>query len=882
MRGREVRNRFLSYFERHGHTIVPSSSLVPTEDPTLLFTNAGMVQFKEVFLGQRSLDFQRAASCQKCLRVSGKHNDLETVGHTARHHTFFEMLGNFSFGDYFKEEAISYGWEFLTEILQLPKERLWVTVFREDDEAYEIWHKKIGLPRERIVRMDEKDNFWAMGDIGPCGPCSEIIIDQGRDIGCGSPSCNVACECDRFLELWNLVFMQYQRDEGGRLLPLPKPSVDTGMGLERIVAIMQGQVSNFHTDLIRPIISAIEELTDKEYGHDPNWDISFRVIADHARALAFLIADGINPSNEGRGYVLRRLIRRASRHGHKLSLVEPFLYKITGVVVDLMRDDYPELEKNRNYMARLLLQEEERFSHTLTSGTRLLEEVMADLRKRGTSVIPGEEVFKLYDTFGFPTDITQEIAQENGFSLDMAGFERAMANQREQARQSWKGPVEVQARPIYQQLARELGETRFVGYEQLCSTSEILAIIKEDRPQEEAGPGDEVEIILSETPFYPEAGGQIGDRGWLKDGWLLVEIIDTQRPLPNLISHHGIVKRGSLKPGLRIEAEVDPKRREALTHSHSATHLLQAALREILGDHVKQAGSLVAPDRLRFDFTHFSGLTEREIRWVEELVNEKIWENLPVTTEIMSLEEAIERGAIALFGERYDPQVRVVQMGNFSKEVCGGTHTKSTAAIRLFKIISEGGVAAGIRRIEALTGLEAYQYILKEEDSLTEIRGLLKARPFEEIEKTRRLLDQVKSLEKEIAHLQQRIVGAKAEDLEALVEEVKGVKVLAIEMPNLDRNALRQFVDMAKSRLKSGVVVVATITDGKVALVSGVTNDLIPQLHAGELIKAVAAIVGGSGGGRADMAQAGGKDTAKLKEALARVKELVEASLQGR
>jgi alanyl-tRNA synthetase len=839
-----------------------------------------MVQFKEVFLGNKQLGLLRAASSQKCMRVSGKHNDLETVGRTARHHTFFEMLGNFSFGDYFKEGAIAYSWEFLTRVLNLPENRLWVTIFQEDDEAFRFWHKKIGLPSQRIIRMDEKDNFWAMGETGPCGPCSEIHIDQGAGVGCGLPSCNIACDCDRFLELWNLVFMQYQRDSSNQLTPLPKPSVDTGMGLERLTAIMQGQSSNFSTDLLRPIIAAIEELTEKEYGSNPEWDISFRVIADHLRALTFLISDGVIPSNEGRGYVLRRLIRRASRHGRNLLLKEPFLYKAAGIVVDLMRDTYPELENSRNYIARLLLQEEDRFSHTLDYGIKVLYQVMEDIQGQGKSVIPGQEVFKLYDTFGFPLDITQEIAQEKGFSLDLAGFEKAMAAQRELARQSWKGTTEIQVKPIYQKLAEEVGKIKFIGYQTLQAKAPVIAIIQGEDLSSEATTGETVEIILAETPFYAEAGGQLGDVGTLGDGDIYVEVADTQTPLPGLICHQGMIKKGKLKKGMWVEAVVDQSRREALTHSHSATHLLQAALREILGDHVKQAGSLVAPDRLRFDFTHFSPLTEREKRWVEELVNEKIWDNLPVITEIMSLEEAIEQGATALFGEKYDLQVRVVQMGNFSKEVCGGTHTKNTASIRLFKIISEGGIAAGIRRIEALTGQEAYKYILKEEDTLGEVRELIKARPFEEVDKVRRLLEQAKGLEKELARLKEKIAGAKVQDLDSYIIEVQGIKVLAIEMANLDLNALRNFVDTAKSKLKSGVIVAATVTDGKVALVGGVTKDLTSQLHAGELIKRVAAIVGGSGGGRADMAQAGGKDVSKVKEALAKVKELVETSLK--
>lgn len=880
MKSKELRARFLSYFAERGHAIVPSSSLVPKEDPSLLFTNAGMVQFKEVFLGNRHLGFQRAVSSQKCMRVSGKHNDLETVGHTGRHHTFFEMLGNFSFGDYFKEGAIDYGWEFLTQALAFPKDRLWITIFREDDEAFDLWHKKIGIPRERIIRLDEEDNFWAMGEIGPCGPCSEIHLDHGAGVGCGQPSCSVACDCDRFLELWNLVFMQYERDSSGQLSPLPKPSVDTGMGLERLAAVMQGQKSNFSTDLLRPIISYLEELAEKEYGYKPDWDISFQVIADHLRALTFLITDGILPSNEGRGYVLRRLIRRASRYGRNLLLKEPFLYKAAGVVVDLMRDTYPELESARNYSARVLLYEEERFSHTLDYGLKILFQVMDDIRGQGGYVLPGQQVFKLYDTYGFPLDMTHEIAQEKGFTLDLVGFEEAMSSQRESARQSWKGAAEVQVKPLYQALSAETGKINFIGYQQLTGQAPVLAIIDGDERCREAIEGKTVEIVLPETPFYGASGGQLGDTGLLRADEVLVEVIDTQRPLPEVICHKGIIKKGKLRTGMVLEALVDKERREALTHSHSATHLLQAALREVLGDQVKQAGSLVAPDRLRFDFTHFSPLTEREKRRVEELVNEKVWDNLPVTTAVMSLEEAVEHGAMALFGEKYDPIVRVVKMGDYSTEVCGGTHAQNTAAVRLFKIISEGGIAAGVRRIEALTGMEAYKYILKEEEALGEIRELIKAKPFEEADRLRRLMEQARGMEKELGRLKDKMAGAKVQDLDALVVEVKGIKVLAVELENLDMNALRNFVDTAKAKIKSGVVVAGTVMDGKVALVSGVTKDLTQRLHAGDLVKKIAAIVDGSGGGRADMAQAGGKDVARLKEALAKVKELVEVSLK--
>ncbi|MBI1987184.1 MAG: alanine--tRNA ligase [Nitrospinae bacterium] len=929
MKGSQLRSEFLRYFEERGHTVLPSSSLVPKDDPSLLFTNAGMVQFKDMFLGKVKLDFQRAASSQKCMRVSGKHNDLETVGRTARHHTLFEMLGNFSFGDYFKEGAIAFGWEFLTEVLGLPKDRLWITIFQEDEEAFEIWHRKIGIPQGRIFRLGEKDNFWAMGEIGPCGPCSEIHIDQGEKVGCGRPSCDVACDCDRFLELWNLVFMQYERDSSGRLHPLPKPSVDTGMGLERIAAVMQGVTSNFETDLLRPIIEREEEMAGKEYGRHEAWDISFRVIADHLRALAFLMADGILPSNEGRGYVLRRLLRRAARHGKLLELKEPFLYQAVETVIDLMREAYPELDGARTLISRILHQEEERFSLVLEQGLRLLDQSIEDAQRKGLSVLPGSEAFKLYDTFGFPLDLAQEIAQEQGLGLDMEGFRQAMGQQREMARQAWKGSAEEPEKSLYREILQELGETTFLGYETLEAQGRVVALIEDgQRRLEVGGHGRAVEILLDRTPFYGESGGQIGDMGRMDgpplqrsgatDGaptdegpvlsgveGVLVKIEDTQRPLLQLITHRGVIRRGTLRVGMVLRAQVDGERREAITHSHTATHLLHAALRYWMGDHVKQAGSLVALDRLRFDFTHFSSLTPEELERIERTVNEKALENLPVSTTVMPIDQALELGAMALFGEKYESLVRAVRIEDFSLELCGGTHASHTGKIGLFKIISEGAIAAGVRRIEALTGMEAYRYVCQEEAVLREIRGLLKVRPFQEAERVRKLWEQVREQERESARLKDRLISLQIKGIPAesgegregapaganlaggesgaeqtgAIRTVKGVSVLAVQLDHLDINALRSFVDSAKARLKSGVVVAGTITDGKVALVTGVTPDLTDKLHAGELVKSVAGIVGGSGGGRADMAQAGGKEVDRLKEALEKVYELVEEKL---
>ncbi|MBI2876692.1 MAG: alanine--tRNA ligase, partial [Candidatus Tectomicrobia bacterium] len=706
-----------------------------------------------------------------------------------------------------------------------------------------------------------------------------------------------ACGCDRFLELWNLVFMQYERDSSGRLHPLPKPSVDTGMGLERIAAVMQGVTSNFETDLLRPIIGRVEELAGRAYGRQEDWDISFRVIADHLRALAFLIADGILPSNEGRGYVLRRLLRRAARHGKMLELKEPFLYRAVETVIDRMREAYPELEGARALISRTLQQEEERFSEVLEQGLRVLDQSVAGARREGLAVLPGAEVFKLYDTFGFPLDLAQEIVQEQGLALDMDGFRQAMEQQREMARQSWKGAGEEVEKAVYREILEAAGETQFVGYETTESAGRVVALLEEgQRKNEVSGPDRAVEIVLDHTPFYGESGGQIGDTGWMEGeeglpgsspGQALVEVQDTHRPLPQLMSHRGVVRKGTLRVGMVLQARVEGARREAITHSHTATHLLHAALRYWLGDHVKQAGSLVAPDRLRFDFTHFSSLVPEELERIERTVNEKALEGLPVTTTVMPVDQALQLGAMALFGEKYESMVRAVRIEDFSLELCGGTHASHTGKIGLFKIVSESAIAAGIRRIEALTGLEAYRYVCQEEAALREIRGLLKIRPFQEAERVRRLQEQIREQERELGRLKDRLVTLQARGLQAEagaeptgVRTIHGVNVLAVQLDHLDLNALRSFVDSAKMRLKSGVVVAGTVQDGKVALVGGVTPDLTNRLHAGELIKSVAGIVGGSGGGRADMAQAGGKEADRLSEALEKVYELVEARLK--
>ena len=888
MTGNEIRKKFLDYFKERGHTIVKSSSLIPSADPTLLFTNAGMVQFKDVFLGKEKRDYKRAVSSQKCVRAGGKHNDLEVVGRTARHHTFFEMLGNFSFGDYFKEGAIEYGWEFMTEVVKLPKEKLWITVYKDDDEAFKIWNEKIGIPVNKIVRLGEKDNFWSMGDTGPCGPCSEIHIDQGEGIGCGRPECNVECDCDRFMEVWNLVFMQYNRDANGKLTPLPNPSIDTGMGLERLSAVAQKVKSNYDSDLLRPIITYTEGLFEKEYGKDSNMDISFRVIADHSRSMTFLIGDGVMPSNEGRGYVLRRIIRRASRHGRMLGKSEPFLFKTSDVVIDLMKDTYPELLDRREYISKVISTEEERFSNTLDFGMKMLNDMVESLKAKRERLIAGEDAFKLYDTYGFPLDLTEDIAKDSGLAVDSAGFNRAMEVQKERARASWKGSGEEGIKSIYRDIAHKIKGTQslskpqrdmFIGYDTLESEGTVLSLIKGNDMVKSASEGEQVEIVFDKTPFYGESGGQVGDTGKIWNDDVHIDVTDTKKPLQNLIIHNCIVKKGNIKVGDVITISVSNEKRRATALNHSATHLLHTALRDVLGDHVKQAGSLVAPDRLRFDYTHFSAAALKELRRVEEIVNQKIRENYPVETSVTGLEEAIKKGATALFGEKYGEEVRIVKMGDYSMELCGGTHVNATGDIGLFKIVHEGSIASGIRRIEALTGEGAYRYVRQEEDSLLEIREVLKSPPFEELTRIRKILDRNKELERELQKQKEKITKDMSGDTVSEIKSIKGINVLSKNLGNFDIKDLRTFVDSTKVRIKSGVVVVGAVTDGKVSLVAGVTKDLTTKLNAGEIVKQTAVIVDGSGGGRADMAQAGGKNPAKLNEALEKVYEIVEKML---
>ena len=882
MTGNDIRKRFLDYFASRDHRILPSSPLVPHNDPTLLFTNAGMVQFKDVFTGQERRPHPRAATCQKCLRVSGKHNDLENVGRTARHHTFFEMLGNFSFGDYFKRDAIRFAWEFLTGDLGLPADRLWVTVYEKDDEAAALWQAETPVPAARIVRCGEKDNFWAMGETGPCGPCSEIHFDHGPGrYPCPDPQrCSPACDCDRFLELWNLVFMQFERAPDGTMTPLPKPSIDTGAGLERIAAVLQGVHSNFDSDLFRPLIDFTASLGGVRYGADPESDVSLRVVADHIRAAVFLIGDGVLPSNEGRGYVLRRIMRRAMRHGWLLGFREPFFHKVSGVVADLMAGSYPELADKRPYVAKVILHEEERFARTLERGLELLENAVAELPDAGERVLPGSVVFRLYDTFGFPLDLTADIVRDRGIRLDETGFEAEMEAQREKARKAWKGSGEEALAAGYREL-REAGvSSAFAGYQTLETRSPVLALLVGDRRVQEAREGEAVELVLAETPFYGESGGQVGDRGSIAGNGFQVRVDTAARPFPDLILARGTVLRGRVREGEEALARVEAGERFSTAQNHSATHLLQAALREVLGDHVKQAGSLVAPDRLRFDFTHFAPLTREELRAVERRVNAWVQANHAVTVTQESFDQAVAGGVTALFGEKYGDEVRVVRMGDVSAELCGGTHAGRTGDVGLFKILSETGVAAGVRRIEAATGDRAAAYVEGLEDRLEEVAELTKGTPEDAPERVRRLLERVRDLERELTSLRGQLAGGAARDILASAREVKGVKVLAARVPAQDPKALREFADGLRDRLGSGVLALGAEADGKALLLVAVTKDLVGSLKAGELIRPLAEAVGGKGGGRPDLAQAGGPDPAGLDQALDAFSKAVESRLQ--
>jgi len=875
MKSSDIRKAFLDYFAEKGHNVVRSSSLIPRNDPTLLFTNAGMVQFKSVFLGEEKLDYRRAATSQKCMRAGGKHNDLENVGHTKRHHTFFEMLGNFSFGDYFKREAIDFGWELLTKRFGLPVDKLWVTIYEEDDEAEKLWQEVAGVAPDRIVRMGAKDNFWQMADTGPCGPCSEIHIDQGADAGCGRPECRLGCECDRFLELWNLVFMQFNRDSHGTLTPLPSPSIDTGMGLERISAVLQDKQNNFDSDLFSGIIESICSHTGATYGKDKDTNVSIRVIADHARAAAFLLSDGLLPANDGRGYVLRRVIRRASRHARLLGMDKPVLYKIIGSVVSSMGDVYPELVTEHERASRVLRLEEERFDRTLEQGMRILDDVLARMRQAGEKVIPGDEIFKLYDTFGFPVDLVRDIALDSGLSVDEEGFSGAMKEQRERARASWVGQDEAIA-AVYREVLIEAGESEFLGYRATEADAVVKALIKEGVVTEEASEGQEAEVVLDRTPFYGESGGQVGDTGVMTgEGGLVLRVIDTKRPLEGLIVHKVKVEKGPLSVWAKVNARVDEERRRDIMRNHTATHLLQAALRGVLGDHVKQAGSLVAPGRLRFDFTHFSSVTEEELREIEDQVNARVLDNAQVGAEELSAKEAIEGGATALFGEKYGDTVRVISVPGFSKELCGGTHCTATGQIGSFVIDSEGSVASGIRRIEAMTGRGALDKIRMDEEELKTISSMLKVSDKKPSERLGQLMEELKTLEKEKLKLQGAAMKDMSGSLMEKAKEIDGVKVLSARVDGIEQKDLRDLADKVRDKLGSGIVVLGSALEGNAVILANTTRDLSKKYPAGKILSAVAEAAGGRGGGKPEMAQGGTKDISKLDSALESVYDIV-------
>ncbi len=866
MNSAQLRQAFLDFFAGKGHEIVASSSLVPGDDPTLLFTNAGMVQFKDVFTGKEKRPYKTATSSQRCVRAGGKHNDLENVGYTSRHHTFFEMLGNFSFGDYFKQEAIEYAWEFLTKDMQLPAERLWITVYEEDDEAADIWLNDIGVDPARFTRLGMKDNFWAMGDTGPCGPCSEIFYDYGPDVSGGPPG-SADEEGDRYVEIWNLVFMQFDRSADGEMTPLPKPSVDTGMGLERMAAVMQGTTNNYAIDLFKNLIKSAAKLTGtKDLGNN-----SLQVIADHIRACSFLICDGVLPANDGRGYVLRRIIRRAIRHGFMLGMEDAFFHKLVKPLVKEMGAAYPELKKAQSHIEKMLLQEERRFAETLSHGMGLLEAVIARLEGKE---IPGDTVFKLYDTYGFPLDLTADIAREKGLSIDRKGFEQAMDGQRSKAKAASKFGQQ-------RQQAIELDVTsEFTGHESLANDGRVVALFDKNGPADTLGKGQSGEIVLDNTPFYGESGGQVGDTGVLSTKGVEFRVEDCRKS-GDAIVHVGTVVKGSIDKGDQLAAAVDAGRRNDIVLNHSATHLLHAALRTLLGDHVSQKGSLVAPDRLRFDFSHFEPLSAEQLAEIESWVNLEIRKNTEAQSRTMSYDDAIGAGAMALFGEKYGDQVRVMSMGDFSTELCGGTHVRRTGDIGFFKITQETGVASGVRRIEAVTGEGAMAWLQAEEDATDALAGMLKASRGELAGKVRNLVERNRQLEKELTMLRGQLASGQGADPVSEAVDVRGVKVLARRIDGADAKALRDAVDQFKNKLGSSVVVLGAADNGKVRLAAGVSKDQLKVLDAGRIIGAVAEAVGGKGGGRPDFAQAGGNDPSKLDEALASVSSLVEAALSG-
>ncbi|SFH35830.1 alanyl-tRNA synthetase [Desulfotomaculum arcticum] len=874
MTGNEIRAKYLHFFESKGHKILPSASLIPHNDPSILWTAAGMVPFKPYFTGAAKPDVLRATTCQKCLRTP----DIEEVGKTARHHTFFEMLGNFSFGDYFKQDAIPWAWEFVTEHLGLEPEKLWITIYLDDDEAFEIWHKDVGVPKERIVRMGKDTNFWEIG-VGPCGPCSEIYYDLGPERGCDLPDCAVGCDCDRYLEIWNLVFIQFFRDEEGNYTPLKSKGIDTGMGLERVASVLQKVHSNFDTDLLRDIMDFTGNLTGKPYGSGSDIDLALKVIADHSRAVTFAVSDGALPSNEGRGYVLRRLLRRAVRFGRVLGMEEPFLYQVAGAVIEKMGAAYPELVKNSELVTKVIKTEEERFGETLAQGTEILNKLIGEAKEAGQNYIDGEKAFRLYDTYGFPIELTQEIAEENNLTVDEEGFARAMEQQRDRARNARQETEYLSEKAAQlKSILEQVGETVFTGYDTLAGRSKIKAVFSGGRQVEQAAAGEEVEIILDITPCYAESGGQMSDHAIISGIDAQVGVDEVTRPVQGIHLHKGKVNSGVVRVNDEVDIQVDRRRRMSIARNHSATHLLHKALKEVLGEHVNQAGSLVAPDRLRFDFTHFASIEPEELQRIEEIVNNAVLNNLKVEVVETSLDEAREMGAMALFEEKYGDHVRVVKMGDFSLELCGGTHVAATSEVGLFKLLGESSVGSGLRRVEAVTGEGAMDYMRAKEDQLQLIAKSVKAPLHEVVHKVEAIVQDLRDLEKETETLRARLARYEVQGILDRAREIAGVKVLASRSDAADMDSLRAMVDLLRDKMGSGVIVLGAAVNGKVNLVAGVSKDLVSRgLHAGKLIKEIAPLVGGGGGGRPDMAQAGGKDPSGLEGALDKVYSLVEA-----
>jgi len=879
MNEQQLRDKFVQYFADHGHTVVPSSSLVPHNDPTLLFTNAGMVQFKDIFLGLQQSPYKRAVTVQKCVRAGGKHNDLDAVGRTARHHTFFEMLGNFSFGDYFKREAIGFAWEFLTKELALPTDKLYITVYEDDDEARAIWREVTGFPDSRIYSMGKKDNFWSMGDTGPCGPCSEIFFDRGAEYSCDRADCGMGvCDCDRWMEIWNLVFMQYNRDAQGKLTPLPRPSIDTGMGLERIVSVMEQVASNYEIPLFQNLIGEVEKMTGKKYDKGEN-GLPFRVIADHLRSCTFLIADGVMPGNEGRGYVLRHILRRAVRFGKLLGMDKPFLYTMVPLLVQLMGTAYPEIEKQSHMVERVIRIEEERFHETLNAGLALLETMAEKIQKEERSQFSGEEAFLLYDTYGFPLDLTVDIAEEKNMTVDKAGFAAAMEEQRNRAREARKAGHNVADMQQTAALLRPIAATKFVGYDENKCEGKLLAVLRDGQLVESVMAGESGIAVLDCTPFYGESGGQVGDIGVITGANGILEIADTQKLPNNIYLHYFTCKDGILEVGETVQAAVDESRRMDIQRNHSATHLLHHALRKVLGEHVHQAGSLVTSEELRFDFSHMAPVSEEELLRVEEIANAMVLNDFSTSIRQMQKEAAIEKGAMALFGEKYGDTVRVVTMGD-SVELCGGTHCSDTGQIGLIKVISETGIGSGLRRIEAITGMHSYQWMTEKTELLFKIGKEIKAPVPEIMDKVVGLQKELRQKEKEVEKLRAQLTQKSMGDLLDNVEEIASVPVLIQEVQAADMAALRNTMDMVKEKFRSGVLVLVAASGEKVNLVAAVSPDVLDHgLHAGNIVKAAAAACGGGGGGKADMAQAGGKDVSKIAEAMQAAKETIRQQL---